>query len=77
MYATPVIYPLSAVPDKYKWIIAVNPMTGIFEAMRYGLLGRGTFDISILSYSATLTLLLLVVGVLVFNKVDKNFVDTV
>ena len=77
MYATPVIYPLSAVPEKYKWIVAINPMTGIFEAMRYGLLGRGTFDIPILAYSAIVTILLLVAGVLVFNKVEKNFVDTV
>lgn len=77
MYATPVIYPLSAVPERYKWIIAINPMTGIFEAMRYGLLGRGTFDVTILSYSAIITIVLLIAGVLVFNKVEKNFVDTV
>ncbi|RYG52780.1 MAG: ABC transporter permease, partial [Chitinophagaceae bacterium] len=77
MYATPVIYPLSAVPERYKWIVAINPMTGIFEAMRYGLLGRGTFDVTILTYSAITTIVLLITGVLVFNKVEKNFVDTV
>ncbi len=77
MYATPVIYPLSAVPERYKWIVAINPMTGIFEAMRYGLLGRGTFNVTILSYSAVITIVLLITGVLVFNKVEKNFVDTV
>ncbi|MBL7699633.1 MAG: ABC transporter permease [Chitinophagaceae bacterium] len=77
MYATPVIYPYSAVPGRYKWLLEINPMTGIFEAMRYGLLGRGAFDVSLLSYSAVVTLILLIVGILVFNKVEKNFVDTV
>ena len=77
MYATPVIYPLSKVPDKYKWLVSINPMTGIFEAMRYGLLGKGTFNWSLIAYSAAVTLILMVTGILVFNKVEKNFVDTV
>lgn len=77
MYATPVIYPLSVVPEKYKWLLEINPMSGIFEAMRYGLLGRGTFSISLIGYSAIVTLGLLITGVLIFNKVEKNFVDTV
>ena len=77
MYATPVIYPLSAVPEKYKLILELNPMTGIFEAMRFGLLGRGTFNLSILGYNAAVIVILMLVGVLVFNKVEKNFVDTV
>jgi len=77
MYATPVIYPLSTVSEKYKWLISINPMTGIFEAIRYGLLGRGIFDWSIIAYSAALTVILLITGLLVFNKVEKNFVDTV
>lgn len=77
MYATPVIYPLSAVSDKYKWLVTINPLTGILEAIRYGLLGKGAFEWSMLAYSAAITLILLVAGVLVFNKVEKNFVDTV
>ena len=77
MYATPVIYPLSTVPDKYKWLVSINPMTGIFEAIRFGLLGRGIFDWSLIGYSAAFTIVLLVLGVIVFNKVEKNFVDTV
>jgi lipopolysaccharide transport system permease protein len=77
MYATPVIYPLSTVSDKYKWLVSINPLTGILEAIRYGLLGKGTFEWSMLAYSAAVTLILLVTGVLVFNKVEKNFVDTV
>ena len=77
MYATPVIYPLSIVSDKYKWLVSINPMTGIFEAIRFGLLGRGTFDWTLIGYSAAVTVILLVAGILVFNKVEKNFVDTV
>jgi len=77
MYATPVIYPLSRVPEKYKWLISINPMSGIFEAIRFGLLGRGTFNWSIIAYSAAVTVILLIAGILVFNKVEKNFVDTV
>jgi lipopolysaccharide transport system permease protein len=77
MYATPVIYPLSTVPDKYKWLVSINPMTGIFEAIRFGLLGRGIFDWSLIGYSAAFTIVLLVLGVIIFNKVEKNFVDTV
>jgi lipopolysaccharide transport system permease protein len=77
MYATPVIYPLSIVSDKYKWLVSVNPMTGIFEAIRYGLLGRGIFDWPLVGYSSAVTIILLITGILVFNKVEKNFVDTV
>ena len=77
MYATPVIYPLSTVSDKYKWLVSINPMTGIFEAIRFGLLGRGVFDLSLIGYSAGVTSILLITGILVFNKVEKNFVDTV
>jgi len=77
MYATPVIYPLSAVSDKYKWLVSMNPMTGIFEAMRYGLLGKGIFNWTLIGYSCAVSIVLLITGVLVFNKVEKNFVDTV
>lgn len=77
MYATPVIYPLSAVSDKYKWLVGINPMTGIFESIRYGLLGKGTFEWVLIGYSIMITIILLITGLLVFNKVEKNFVDTV
>src|SRR5205085_10991014 len=67
MYATPVIYPLSAVSDKYKWLVSMNPMTGIFEAMRYGLLGKGIFNWTLIGYSCAVSIVLLITGVLVFN----------
>jgi lipopolysaccharide transport system permease protein len=77
MYATPVIYPLSSVPERFKWLIMLNPMTGIFETMRLGLLGRGTFTWDVLLYSTIVTIACMLTGMLVFSKVEKNFVDTV
>jgi lipopolysaccharide transport system permease protein len=77
MYATTVIYPLSAAPSKYKWLIELNPMTGIIEAFRYGFLGQGEFTINTFGYSVIFTLISLVLGVIIFNKTEKTFVDTV
>ena len=77
MYATPVIYPLSSAPENYKWLIELNPMTNIIEGMRYSLLGTGAFSFSALSYTLISTTIILVLGTLIFNKVEKSFVDTV
>lgn len=77
MYGTTVIYPLSAAPAKYKTLIELNPMTGIIEAFRYGFLGQGEFTVSSFGYSVAFTLLALVLGVVIFNKTEKTFVDTV
>ncbi len=77
MYATTVIYPLSAAPQKYKWLLMLNPMTALIETFRYGFLGRGSFSWLSLGYSALVTFGLMVAGIIIFNKVEKNFVDTV
>lgn len=77
MYATPVIYPLSRVPAKYQWVIMANPVSAIVETFRYGFLGAGTFSWVHLAYSAAVTVLILLVGTVVFNKVEKSFTDTV
>jgi lipopolysaccharide transport system permease protein len=77
MYATTVIYPLSTAPAKYRWLISANPMTSIIETFRYGFLGKGTFTWGNLGYSTLVTVLLVVIGTVIFNKVEKNFVDTV
>ncbi|MFD0941958.1 ABC transporter permease [Pedobacter boryungensis] len=80
MYATAVIYPLSTAVEKYpkySWLIKYNPMTTLIEIFRYGFLGKGAFSWSYLSYTSIITLIILLVGVIVFNKVEKNFVDTV
>ncbi len=77
MYATTVIFPLSAAPQKYKWIIELNPMTSLIETFRYGFLGKGSFSWSSIGYSAIVTIVLLITGIIIFNKVEKDFVDTV
>jgi len=77
MYATPVIYSVSSIPEKYKWMIIANPMTGIFECFRYGFLGTGSFEPSSLIISTAITVVLLAIGTVVFNKVEKSFMDTV
>ena len=77
MYATPVVYPISAMPDKYRWIVNANPLTGIFECFRYGYLGSGHFEPSSLIFSTIFIAFLLMIGVVIFNKVEKSFMDTV
>ncbi len=77
MYATPVIYPLSTVPENYRWLIALNPMTSVIETFKYGFLGKGTFEWAYLAYSFAFMLLLLLLGIVIFNKTEKNFMDTV
>lgn len=77
MYATTVIYPLSAAPANYKWLIELNPMTGIIEAFRFGFLGQGELTFGSFGYSVAFTLVALVLGVIIFNKTEKTFVDTV
>ena len=77
MYATTIIYPLSAAPDRYRWLINLNPMTPIVETFRYGFLGKGSFSWASLGYSTAITFVILFFGIIIFNKVEKNFVDTV
>jgi lipopolysaccharide transport system permease protein len=77
MYATPIIYPLSSIGEKYKWLIAANPMTGIVETFRYAFLGSGSFSWGTLAYSAFVSFIFLAAGTIVFNKVEKTFTDTV
>jgi lipopolysaccharide transport system permease protein len=80
MYATTVIYPLSTAITKYPeyaWIIEYNPMTTIIEGFRLGFLGQGSFEWSSLAYCTGVTLTLAFLGLVIFNKVEKTFVDTV
>jgi lipopolysaccharide transport system permease protein len=77
MYATTVIYPLSAASAKYRWLIAANPMTALIETFRYGFLGRGSFSWGSFGYSSAIAFFLLFIGIFIFNKVEKDFVDTV
>ncbi|WP_298392071.1 ABC transporter permease [Flavobacterium sp.] len=77
MYATPVVYPISAMPKNYRWIVDANPLTGIFECFRYGYLGSGNFDPNSLIYTTLSVIVMLFVGVLTFNKVEKGFMDSI
>lgn len=77
MYATPVIYSISSIPEKYRYLVEANPLTSIFECFRYGYLGSGTFDSNSLFYSTGVIVVLLALGVVIFNKVEKSFMDTV
>ncbi|WP_207422796.1 ABC transporter permease [Desertivirga brevis] len=77
MYATPVIYPLSEAPEKYRDIISLNPLAGLVETFRYSFLGSGEFYIGAFFYSCIASIVLFSVGLIVFNKVEKTFVDTV
>ena len=67
----------SSVPEKYHWLIFSNPMTAIIETFRYGFLGSGALNITTLSCSAAVSLFILVIGTIIFNRVEKTFMDTV
>lgn len=77
MYATPVVYPASELPEKWQKILQLNPMTAVIEGFRYAYLGSGSFAATSLFYSAGVTLVLLFFAILLFNKVEKSFMDTV
>jgi lipopolysaccharide transport system permease protein len=77
MYATPVIYPLSTIGAKYKIFIQANPMTPIIETFRYSFLGTGTFSWLMLGYSFLFMLVVMFLGVVIFNRVERSFMDTV
>lgn len=77
MYATPVVYPLSSIPEKFQWLILSNPLTPIFECFRYGFLGSGSFHPSTLLFSSGIIIIILALGIVIFNKVEKSFMDTV
>ena len=78
MYATPVIYPLSTITNaKLRFVMSLNPLTGIVEAFKYGMLGEGQFSWAMLAYSFGFMVVLLAIGVVIFNRVQRTFMDTV
>jgi lipopolysaccharide transport system permease protein len=77
MYATPVIYPVSSIPERWRWVAAVNPVTAIIETFRAGFLGAGNASWSGLAYSFGFMVVVLFIGVVIFNRVEKTFIDTV
>jgi len=77
MYATPVIYPLSEIPEQYQWLVVLNPMTSIIEAFKYGFLGQGVFSWLYLGYSLGFMTVLLLIGIMIFNSTERTFADVV
>ncbi len=77
MYATPVIYPVSSIPPQYQMLIKANPMTPIVETFRYGFLGAGTVNPLDLLYSFGFMVVIVIIGTVVFNRVEATFMDTV
>lgn len=77
MYASPIVYPLSTVPEKYKWLIVSNPVTSIIETFKYAFLGVGEFQWNYLAYSTSFTFVLFFWGLIIFHRVEKSFMDTV
>ncbi len=77
MYATPVIYPLSLLSPKMQFILALNPMTSLIETFRYAFMGTGNLNFSHLAYSGIVSVAILFIGIVYFNKVEKSFMDNV
>lgn len=77
MYATPVIYPLSFAPERYRFILELNPLTPIFEAFKYSCLGTGTFSFIGLIYSLIFLCVTMFFSVIIFNRTEQRFMDTV
>jgi lipopolysaccharide transport system permease protein len=77
MYASPVIYPVSAVPEAYSWFTKYNPIAPIIEAFRLGFTGSGTVSASDLLFSGAFITVVLIIGLILFNRVEKTFMDTV
>lgn len=78
MYATPIVYPISMVPEgKLRTLIMLNPMSSIIEAFKYSVFGEGYFSWGALSYSFIFMSVLLILGIVIFNRVQRSFMDTV
>ncbi|MEE1318073.1 MAG: ABC transporter permease [Ruminococcus sp.] len=77
MYLTPVVYPISQVPEKLRLLLYLNPVAPIIETFRYAFLGSGTFEPVYLIISMAVTVVILIFGIIIFNQVEKNFIDTV
>lgn len=77
MYATPVVYPMSIISEKWLWLMVFNPMAPLIELFRYSFLGVGTVNVGILSISFFMTIIILTGGIVLFSRVDKSFMDNI
>ena len=77
MYATPVVYPLSALPQKYSWLSYVNPMCAPIEFFRVAFYGAGNLNLSVMLASIGMTAALALFGLMLFTRNERNFVDVI
>jgi lipopolysaccharide transport system permease protein len=77
MYATPVMYPYTFFPEKYQWVIDINPISPMIEIFRYVFLGSDRLSYLHLAYSAGFSIVILLIGLILFNKTERTFMDTV
>lgn len=77
MYATPIVYPLSQIPEKWHWIYVINPMASVVEMFRYAFLGAGGMKLWQHGVGMGITVVILIVGIILFSRVEKTFMDTV
>jgi lipopolysaccharide transport system permease protein len=77
MYASPVAYPVSLVPEKWRWLYSLNPMAGVVEGFRWGLLGKESPDLKVITLSAIMVLALLLSGIVFFRRMERTFADVV
>jgi lipopolysaccharide transport system permease protein len=77
MFATPIIYPISAIGDKYRWLVHLNPLATIVETFRLGFLGKGTVDPRLLVADSLFLFLMLTISLAVFTRAERTFLDTV
>jgi lipopolysaccharide transport system permease protein len=77
MFATPIVYPSSMIPQKYRTIYALNPMTGVIEGFRSALLGRSTFPWDMVAISVVVSTVVFLIGVAYFKQVERFFADVI
>jgi lipopolysaccharide transport system permease protein len=77
MYASPVVYPVSLVPERWRWLYSLNPMVGVIEGFRWALLGKASPDFRVMAVSAVVILALLLGGIVYFKRMERTFADVV
>ncbi len=77
MYATPIVYPMSLISEQWRWLVALNPMSPIIEIFKYTFLGSGVVDVQYWLISIAVTTTVLLFGIVLFNRIEKSFMDTV
>jgi lipopolysaccharide transport system permease protein len=77
MYATPIVYPMSQIPEKWQWLYMLNPVAPVIETFRFAFLGAGSINLNALLISLGITMTLFAIGIVLFSRIEKTFMDTV